>query len=36
MYTVLVLFTVRVVLPVGALLLIGGWLHSKEEKLATE
>jgi hypothetical protein len=31
MYTILMLFVVRVILPVGALLLIGGWLRRKQE-----
>jgi hypothetical protein len=30
MYTILMLFVVRVILPVGALLLIGGWLRRKQ------
>lgn len=36
MYTILVLFAVRVVLPVGALLWIGGWLRHKQEKPVAE
>jgi hypothetical protein len=32
MYTILVLFAVRVVLPVGVLLWIGGWLRSKQKE----
>jgi hypothetical protein len=32
MYTILVLFVVRVLLPVGVLLLIGGWLRHKQEE----
>jgi hypothetical protein len=36
MYTILVLFAVRVVLPVGALLLIGGWLRRKQEEHVVE
>jgi hypothetical protein len=36
MYAILVLFAVRVVLPVGALLLIGGWLLSKQEEHVVE
>jgi hypothetical protein len=36
MYAILVLFAVRVVLPVGALLLIGGWLRHKQEELVME
>jgi hypothetical protein len=34
MYTILMLFVVRVILPVGALLLIGGWLHRKQEGMS--
>lgn len=36
MYTILVLFVVRVLLPVGALLLIGGWLRRKLEEHVVE
>jgi hypothetical protein len=34
MYTILMLFVVRVILPVGVLLLIGGWLRRKQEGMS--